>query len=537
MPTADLIVVNARVFTAEPGSTAPSAEALAVRGRRLACVGTAAEAAAWRGAHTRVVDGRGGTLLPGYIDSHFHLLGGSLELGDLQLAGIADLSGLGAALRDYAGAHPASPWLVGQGLSYHLAGPGPALTRHELDAWLPNRPAILYAYDHHTAWANTLALEAAGLLRSDRPPVPNSEIVRGADGLASGELREPGAYAAIQDLIPPPDAAQKHAALRRGLAQAASLGITSVHNMDGGGDQMALYAALEELGELTLRVYVPFEVRPETRASDLREAAALRQAYQSHRVRAGSVKFFMDGVIESYTALTLAPYAGRPGCFGGANFGLAHFTTLAQAADELGLQIAVHAIGDAAVRRALDGLAAAQGANGRRDSRHRLEHIELVDPADLPRFVRLGVLASMQPLHAPLSASTGDVWLARAGRERWALSFAWQALRDAGAHLVFGSDWPVVSQNPLLGLHAALTRQPYLPGLPDQRQSLVNALASYTRCAAYAEFQEHIKGQLRPGYLADFVLLSADVFSLPPEALLEVRPVLTVCDGEIVFEA
>jgi predicted amidohydrolase YtcJ len=321
------------------------------------------------------------------------------------------------------------------------------------------------------------------------------------------------------------------------LAQAARLGLTSVHNMDGNAAQLALYAALEDLGEMSLRVYVPFDVRPETPAEALQEAAELRAAYNSDKVRAGSVKLFMDGVMEGYTALTLAPYADRPDTCGDANYSAEPFNALVAAADRLGLQVLVHAIGDAAVRRALDGFETARRANGRRDSRHRVEHIELIDPADLPRLAELGVLASMQPLHAPLSALSGDVWLERAGRARWPYSFAWQSLRQAGARLVFGSDWPVVSQDPLRGLHAALTRQPYAPGLPDQRQSLCDALLAYTREAAYAEFQEGVKGQLRPGFLADLVLLSADIFSLPPETLPEVNPVLTVCDGQVVYQA
>jgi len=537
MPAADLLITNARVFTAEPGRTGPSAQAVAVRGQRIAWVGGAAEAQAWRGPGTRVVDGRGGTLLPGFIDSHFHLLGGSLGLAAMQLADIRDLGALAEAVRAYAAEHPDAPWLVGHGLRYNLPGPGRALTRHDLDALSRDRPIVLFAYDLHTAWANSLALERAGLLRGGRTAGPNSEIVLEAEGLASGGLRESGAFQPLCALIPPPDETQRRALLRQGLAQAARLGVTSVHNMDGDAEQMALYAALEDLGELSLRVYVPFDVRPETPLEALREAAGLQAAYESDKVRAGSVKFFMDGVVEGYTALTLEPYADRPGCLGDANYSAEHFNRLAAEADRLGLQILVHAIGDAAVRRTLDGLEAAQRVNGRRDSRHRVEHIELIHPDDLPRFAALGVIASMQPLHAPPSGTADDVWLARAGPARWGVSFAWQTLRAAGARLVFGSDWPVVSQDPLRGLHALLTRQPYAPGLPDQRQGLADALFGYTHDAAYAEFQEGAKGQLRPGNLADLVLLSEDIFSLPPEALLEVQPVLTVCDGEIVYAA
>jgi predicted amidohydrolase YtcJ len=309
--------------------------------------------------------------------------------------------------------------------------------------------------------------------------------------------------------------------------------------MDGDTAQLALYAALEDVGELTLRVYCPYSVTPDTPPEALAEAVAMRQTFQSDMVRSGCVKFFMDGVIETYTGLLLDDYAGQPGNRGGALFSADHFNHMAAEADRLGLQIFVHATGDGAVRRTLDGFEAAQRANGRRGSRHRIEHIELIHPDDLPRFAELGVIASMQPAHAPrLPSDDPDVWLARVGPERWGRSFAWQTLRQAGvARLAFGSDWPVAPSDPLLGLHAALNRQPWLPDLPDQRQTLADAIASYTCDAAYAEFQEQHKGQIRVGMLADLVLLSADLFATPVEEIDQIRPVLTLCDGRIVYEA
>ncbi len=360
-----------------------------------------------------------------------------------------------------------------------------------------------------------------------------------ADGTATGELREGGAYRPLMDLIPPPDLAQKRAALQRGMAVAARLGITSVHNMDGNAEQIGLYAAMEDAGEMTLRVYVPYSVTPATPLAALAEAAEWRANYQGDFVRAGAVKFFMDGVIESYTALLLEPYADRPGWLGDANYSAEHFNRLAVEAERLGLQMFVHAIGDAAVRRTLDGYAAALQANPGRAAgagRHRVEHIEVIHPDDLPRFAALGVIASMQPLHAPADAGGSDVWPARVGAERWPLSFAWQTLRQHGARLVFGSDWPVVSQSPLAGVQAAVTRRPWQPGQPEQRQTLHDTLIAYTRDAAYGEFQEDVKGQLAPGFLADLVLLSEDLEGVGPETIGEVKPVLTVCDGRVVYE-
>jgi predicted amidohydrolase YtcJ len=305
--------------------------------------------------------------------------------------------------------------------------------------------------------------------------------------------------------------------------------------MDGDLAQIELYADLEAVGEMTLRAYVPYSVTPETPLDALQEAVEWRRRFQGSHVRAGLVKLFMDGVLESYTALLVDDYADRPGDRGSALFSAEHFNAIAVEADRLGLQIAVHACGDAAVRRTLDGYAHARDSNGPRDSRHRVEHIEAIQPEDVGRFAALGVVAAMQPLHAPLHGADPDVWARRAGVTRWPWSFAWETLRRAGAHLAYGSDWPVVSMNPMLGLHAGRTRRPWAQGQPDQAQSLQDLLIGYTRNGAYAEFQEGLKGRLAPGFLADLVVLSDDLCALPAEELGAVRPRLTVCDGKIVY--
>jgi hypothetical protein len=263
----------------------------------------------------------------------------------------------------------------------------------------------------------------------------------------------------------------------------------------------------------------------------------MKARYQSALVRGGCVKLFMDGVIETYTGLLVDPYTDNPGACGESNYAVEHFNRNIIEADRLGLQISVHSVGDGGVRRVLDAYALAQAINGRRDSRHRIEHIEVIHPADLPRFKELGVIASMQPLHAPPAVDDGDVWQFRVGEGRWPMSFAWTTIRQAGATLAFGSDWPVVSQNPLLGVHNTLNRKPWAEGMPHHHLPLADTLVAYTRDAAYTEFQEQHKGQLKPGYLADLVLLSEDIFNIPVEQMKEVRPFLTVLGGAITFEA
>mgnify|MGYP001424277917 CR=1 FL=1 len=529
---ADFLFTHAHIFTADPEY--PHAEALAIQGNRIVFVGNHAQAETWRGDETRVISCEGRTLLPGFIDSHFHLLWGSLELRAAQLEEVRSLDDLRGVLLAYADAHANQEWVHGQGLIYLTVADG-ALTRHQLDAILPNRPVAVTAYDGHTVWANTLALEKAGILRGVDVP-PGSQLVMGVDSLATGELREPGATHFVEDLIPEATEPEKRALLHKGLRLAAEMGITSVHNMDGQMEQLTRYMALEDTGELTVRVYVPFTVRPETPAEALTEAVEMAKANPGGMARGGAVKFFMDGVIESFTALMLDDYANAPGNKGSALFTAGHFIKMATEADRLGLQIFVHAIGDAAVRRTLDGYEAARRANGKRDSRHRIEHIEVVHPADLPRFAELGVVASMQPFHAPLTATGHDLWPSRVGADRWNRSFAWKWVREAGARVVFGSDWPVVSQNPMKGIFAALNRTPWQDGLFDHRQTLEQTLLSYTREAAYAEFMEAEKGMLKPGFLADLVLLSEDIFTVPPAEIERVHPLLTMVDGRVVFE-
>lgn len=529
---ADIIITNARAITLDPAQ--PTATAVALTDGKIAFVGSTVEAAQWRGPQTRVIDAQQCTLLPGLIDSHYHLLMGSLKLNDIQLDGISAYAPLTKTVHSFMAKHPDRAWLAGYGLGYNTGPEGQALTRQALDAIVADRPLIVFAFDLHTAWANTRALELANLLHG-ADCAPGNEVVMATDGLASGELRESGAYNPVRALLPRPSEPEKCALLRQGLAQAARMGITSVHNMDGDLAQLTLYNDLAITGELTLRVYCPFSVTPTTPVEALREAVAMREANTSPLVHSNCVKFFMDGVVESSTAFLLEDYVGQPGWRGEPLFSAEHFAHMATAADRLGLQIFVHAIGDAAVRRTLDGYAYAQQQNDRRDSRHRIEHVELLHPDDLPRFQALGVIASMQPLHAAVSSPT-QLWSRQVGTERWLRGFPWQSLRSSGATLVFGSDWPVVTQNPWRGLYATITRQPWAPQQPPQAQTLHNALAAYTRDGAYAEFQEGQKGQLCAGQAADLVLLTSDLAATPVEALLETTVALTICDGRVVYE-
>jgi predicted amidohydrolase YtcJ len=518
----------------------PWAEAMAAVGDRVVWLGRDAEAALWAGPHTRVIDGGGRLALPGLIDSHFHLLLGARAMGQLDLDDAASLGEVQRLLADYAAADPRREWIVGRGWKYSLFPPGLAIHRRALDAAVPDRPVLLTAFDGHTAWANTVALERAGILGGAETGSAFSQVVLGDDGLASGELRESEAMAMVRRLVPPMGAAEQEDLLKTALRRLAALGITGVHNMDGDEAQLAIYKRFAAAGELSLRVLLPFSVRPGTPPAQIDAWAELARRHTGPLLRAGAAKLFMDGVVESKTALLLAPYADGSGELGVANYDQEEFEELVARADARGLQVFVHAIGDGAVRRTLDAYAAARRHNGRRDSRHRVEHVELIDPADVERFVELGAIAAMQPLHANFGLDAQNTWRRLAGPERWPWGFAWRRLRDAGVRIAFGSDWPVASPDPLRGLHVARNRIKLdfsgpASDFPDQRVSLEEAIAAYTSEAAYAGHREAELGRLAPGYLADLVLLSQNLFDLPDTEIGATRVELTVVGGEVVY--
>jgi predicted amidohydrolase YtcJ len=493
-------------------------------------VGDNAGAEALRGTGTRLIDAQGHTLTPGFIDTHVHLLWGSIWLGSAQLQNVRTKEDLKKMLTGIAAQNKTDPWVVGRGIRYSIVS-----TRQELDEILADRPVYIGAFDGHTAWANTKALELAGILHDDHRGMTNGIIVRDEDGMAAGELREANAMSAVMDLVPVPSAHRKRELLKLAIGQFNRTGITSVHNMNGDMQELMAYAALEDAGEMNLRVYVPYHVKPEATEEMLGEAAEMAKVNMDY-VRGGAAKFFMDGVWESYTAYNVHPYADEPDTKVEPIFSLEHFTRMATACDRMGLQIAVHCCGDGAVRQALDGYEAIQKVNGKRDSRHRVEHIEVCQPEDMPRFKELGVIASMQTSHAPFSLEEDMVWTKRTGPQRWPYSFAWRSLKDAGATLSLGSDWTVAPFDPMINIHVALNRRKYAEFDPDQRLTLEECILGYTRDAAYTEFKEDEKGQVREGYLADLVLFSHDLFEVPPEEITTAKPILTMVDGRIVFE-
>lgn len=525
---ADLIIENANIFTSD--KDLPHAEAAAVKGNRIVYVGGNDGVQKFRGEKTRGINGLGRTLTAGFIDSHFHLLWGAISIGGAQLYEAKNMEDVKQVLLAFQADNKTAEWIEGRGIRYDVI-----TNRHELDAIIVDKPVYINAYDGHTSWANTKALEMAGILQPGKEAEGIGVIIRDENGLATGELRET-AISLVSDLIPEPSEARKRELLKMTMAHMNSTGVTSVHNMNGDMQELMTYAAVEDAGDMTVRVYEPYHIKPETTEDMLKEAAEMAQV-KGEFVRGGAAKFFMDGVWESYTALNIEPYADNADAKPDGIYSLEHFVRMATLCDKMGLQIFVHCCGDGAVRRTLDGYEAVQKANGKRDSRHRIEHIEVVHPDDLPRFKELGVLPSMQTSHAPLNVTEGDVWPTRVGKQRWHLSFAWRDVLNAGNLIAYGSDWPVAPYSPMINLNAGLNRPKWDESNPDQRLTLEELILGYTRDAAYAEFMENEKGQIKEGYLADLVLFSHDLFALDPKDIMTAQPVMTVVNGKVVFEA
>ncbi len=546
--TPETILVNARILTMDPAR--PRAEAVALGGGRVLAVGTNEEIRRL-GAH-EIIDCHGATVLPGFVESHLHLALGGAELAHLQLGHVEGIEALTNAFRDFGDRHPDRPILMAQGGHYAMLDH--PVTRHDLDKVLPGRPIAIMAHDHHTVWANTEALKAAGILEGMETPHGHEVVME--DGLATGELREFEAFTPIMQLAgdarlnlgiatgeepanPPTEAerAIDRAKIKAGLAHAARHGITSMVNMDGNRYLLELLSEIRAEGDLTARVKVPFHFKPHMDISALERASEMAAAFNDDWVSSGFVKMFMDGVIDSGTAFLLNDYPGRPGHRSEPLFAPDRFKEICVEADRRYLQIAVHAIGDGAVRTTIDGYEAARLANGERDSRHRIEHIELIDRGDVNRIARLGITASLQPPHPPGAMDFGlEPTLANIGPERWPDAYLCRTLHEAGAPLAFASDWPVTDISVMRGIGAAQTRQPY-PQCQDERVGLMTTLHAYTAGGAWAAHRETVTGTLAVGLAADVVILTADIEAVRPEDIARIGVARTICGGLTTYAA
>jgi hypothetical protein len=530
---ADLVVTNARIWTGD--RSRPEAEALAVLGERVVAVGSSAEIDAWRGPGTRTIDAGGRRVLPGFNDSHLHFFDGSAKLAHVKLKDARSPEELARRVAAHAKGRPKGEWVLG-GTWDDQAFARPRLpTRQDVDALTPETPVFVDRYDGHMALANGVALRLAGVTRETQAP-PGGEIVRDAAGEPTGVLKD-AAMGLVSRVVPPPSREARRRTIREGLRHAASLGVTSVQDMNPSYDDVAVYAELLERGELTVRVHAaPLETQWEDQAR-----LGLRRAFGSPWLRLGALKGYADGSLGSTTAYFFEPYADAPATSGLLSDEMRPVEAMRDrlvAADAAGLQLCIHAIGDRAISIVLDLFEHVLKANGPRDRRWRIEHAQHVAPRDFARFAALGVIAAVQPYHA---VDDGRWAEERIGPERAKTTYAFRSFLDAGVRLALGTDWYVAPLEPMETLHAAVTRATLdgkRPGgwVPEQKITLAEAVEAYTAGAAYAEFQDGEKGRLAPGQLADLVVLDRDVFAVSPERIEDVRVDTTIVGGRVVFE-
>lgn len=536
---ADLIITNGRVHTQDGLGTV--AEALAITGNRITHVGQAADVVGWRGPQTEIVDAHGATVLPGLIDSHVHFLMGAETLDQMSLRNVRTPAEVQQRIREYVAANPGRSWIRGWG---YFSG----ITRQDLDVATGDTPALFIAGDGHSMLGNTKALALAGITKTTPNP-EGGEIVRDAKtGDATGVLLET-AQALMSAVLPAPTAAEQRRLIATGTEEAHKAGITSIVNV-GGSDELQAYDGARAAGELRLRIHSALWLKqdsadpalPMTFAfteADADRFDALRGQYaEDDLFRTGIVKIMLDGVIESHTAAMLEPYSNRPSTSGHANYTQEELNRVIALMDRRGWQVMTHALGDRAVRMALDAYEHTIAVNPApaRGRRHKIEHIETIDPAEVPRFAKLGVIASLQPSHAggmnnPTRTPTrwGNI-----GYERSAWGFPWKSIRDAGGRLAFGSDWPVASLNPGRGMFVALHRMPN-PPIPDQALTMGEVIDAYTRDGAYTIYEDERRGTIAPGRLADVVVLASDVFAQPEESAGDLVVDTTIFDGTVVY--
>lgn len=529
----DLIVINAAIRTMNDAQ--PRAEALAIRGNLIVAVGSTTDVRALASPNTRVVDAQKRSVLPGFNDAHVHWLSGGFSITNVNLRDARSPAELARRIGDFARGIPKGRWILG-GDWDHENFPGATLpTRQAIDAVTPHHPVFVSRLDGHMALANSVALKLAGITKHTKVPAGGEIVFDPQTGEPTGILKD-SAMELVDKVIPARTWDEKLSAARAATAHAASLGVTSIQDMSA-GDDIGLYQFLHERGELKTRIYGLRSIV----SSEALIKTGVRAGFGNDWLRIGGLKGFSDGSLGSTTALFHEPYADAPD-----TCGLLFAQMLpegimlrrVEAADRVGLQVIIHAIGDRANSIILDLFQAVTDQNGARDRRFRIEHAQHLRTTDIPRFGKQQIIASMQPYHC---ADDGRWCNKRIGPERCRGTYAFRTLLETSAVLAFGSDWTVAPLNPMAGLKAAVTRQT-LDGenpegwVPEQKITLDEAIRAYTVGSAYAEFQEPVKGSLAPGKLADLVILDRDIYKVAPASLDQAKVLLTMVDGRVVFE-
>lgn len=530
----DLLIVNATVRTLDDAR--PVAQAVAIRGHRILGVGSDAQMRSIAGPEPRILDARGRLVLPGFNDAHVHFLGGGFQLSAVDLRDARTPAEFVERIGRFASRLPAGGWVTGGDWDHELWPGAPLPHRNMLDAVTGAVPVFVNRLDGHMALANSAALERAGVSRNTPDPAGGIIVRDPRTGEPTGLLKD-SAMTLVSRLIPSPSIEQRLGAARAAMAHAARLGVTSVQDMSANED-LGIYQELDRRGELNTRVYGFWPLPQWEKVA----ALGVRAGFGHERLRFGGLKGFSDGSLGSTTAWFFDPYKDAPETRGLATDEMLPdglMRTRVESADAVGLQVAIHAIGDRANHEILTIFEHVAATHGPRDRRLRIEHAQHLRPQDIARFGRGRIVASMQPYHC---ADDGRWAEKRIGPERARTTYAFRSLLEHGAVLAFGSDWTVAPLDPLLGIAAAVTRRT-LDGkhpdgwVPEEKISVEQAVRAYTVGSAFAEFQDHVKGTLTPGKLADVVILDRDIFTIPPTEIDQARVVCTIMDGRVVFDA
>jgi predicted amidohydrolase YtcJ len=536
--TPDLILFNGKIFT---GNNTNLGQAVAIKNNLIIKVGTSILIKKLAKKGTRFINLEGKMVMPGINDAHIHFLSGSLGLTKINLNDCTTEQEALDSIADYAKKNPTKKWIRGMGWQYKIFKNGMP-NKSSLDKIISDRPVFIESYDGHSAWANSKALQIAGI-NSETKFNGFGEIIKDAQEQPTGAITEAACYL-VDKFIPEPTRTEKIDALKTGMKYAATLGITSIQNASGTIEEFELYQYLLKNGLMTLRSSTAFSAGNHTTQADINGFLKLKNRMANHPfLKADAIKFVFDGVIESHTAVMLKPYSDVPITAETANGKVALdytiYKKLVTKFDKLGFQIYTHAIGDSAVRAALNAYEFAKNTNHTFNKRHRIEHIEQSNTIDIERFATLGVLASMEPIHA--DPGTIDVWAKAVGTERLPFSFVWNTILKNKVKLVFSSDWPAcITPSPMRGLHNAVNRRtidglPENGWIPEQKISLFEALKAYTQGGAYSSFEEKIKGKIEAGYLADLIVLSQNLFEIPPMDIYKTKVLMTMVDGKIVY--
>jgi hypothetical protein len=532
-PAADLIITNGKIWTVD--KSLPTAEAVAVVGDRIVAVGSAMEIEVWRGPQTKVIDAGGKLVLPGFNDAHVHFVSGGMQLDNVQLKDATSAQEFARLIGERAKVTPKGEWILGGNWDETKWTPPNIPTKQLIDALTPDNPVFVTRYDGHMGVANSVALRSAGITAPTQDP-PGGTIVRDARGNPTGALKDAAADR-MYKVIPALTHDQRVRIVKRAMAHAASLGVTSVQNMSADYEDIAVYDELLQRGELITRIYAAPLIG---NVHDLAKIG-VRHAFGGPYLRIGALKGFADGSLGSGTAYFYEPFLDQ-----GENHGLLsdemHPISLMRdrmmTADAAGLQLCTHAIGDQAISIILDLYAEVTKAHGEADRRFRIEHAQHMAAKDFARFAELHVIASVQPYHA---IDDGRFAEAHIGRDRSSRTYAFRTFLDRGVRLALGTDWEVAPLDPMQTVYAAVTRATLdgkNPGgwFPEQKLTVPETIEAYTMGSAYAEFQDNVKGSITSGKLADLVVLSDDIFTIPPEKIRDVHVLKTVLGGRVIFE-